>query len=186
MHTTTRAAASLLTAAALALTTAACGEDEPAGDSSEPSPTASSDAPAQDLDRVGSILPGEGWTLVDADGVGSTRGEYEVNATGATGSEPPEVTVTWRRARDYDSYVADRAHVSSAEAVEVVGGPGMLYTYSNHDFTVLRAVEGKSFIELRATYLSRADFDAFLAGLDTASEAEFAAAIEDAGVTPER
>jgi|GEM_PF-4099151 len=185
MHTTTRAAASLLTAAVLALTTAACGDD-PGGDGSKTSRTDSSDAPAQDLDRVGSILPGEKWTPVDADGVGRNLGEYEVNATGEPGAEPPEVTVTWRRARDYDSYVEDRADVSSAEAVEVVGAPGMLYTYSDHDFTVLRAVEGRSFIELRATYLSRADFDAFLAGLDPVTEDEFAAALEDAGVTPGR
>lgn len=186
MHTTTRAAASLITAAVLALTTAACGDDDPGSEGSKTSPAGSSAAPAQELDRVGSILPGEGWTPVDAEGVGTNLGEYEVNATGEPGAEPPEVTVTWRRARDYEGYVEDRADVSSAEAVEVVGAPGMLYTYSDHDFTVLRSVEGRSFIELRGTYLSRTDFDAFLAGLDAVTEDEFATALEDAGVTPER
>ncbi|RHW24564.1 hypothetical protein D0Z08_23895 [Nocardioides immobilis] len=91
-----------------------------------------------------------------------------------------------RRAGDYDGYVADRADVSSSESVDVVGAAGMLYTYSDHDFTVIRAVEGAAFIELRGTFLSRAEFDDFLAGLHTASEDEFTAALDDAGVTPER
>lgn len=183
MPLTTRIAASLLTAALL-LSTTACGEGEPASDRSEPFPTLSSDPEAQDLDRVGSILPSGAWTLVDAEGIGGTEGEYEVNAAGATAEEPPEVTVTWRPAEQYAGYVEDRAAVSSPETVDVLGSPGMLYTYSDHDFTVLRTVQGASFIELRGTFLSRADFDAFLTSLDTTTEEEFAAALVDAGVTP--
>jgi len=185
MPTTTGLAAPLLIAL-LALTTAACDTEEQPSTSSSAPTTASPDAPAQAMDRVGSILPGAGWTLVDAEGVTSTRGEYEVNASAAAGVEPPEVTLTWRRARDFDDYVADRGHVSTAEPVQVVGASGMLYTYSDHDFTVIRVVEGASFIELRGTFLSRAEFDAFLVGLRTATEAEFAAAVADAGITPER
>ncbi|WP_188111375.1 hypothetical protein [Nocardioides antri] len=47
-------------------------------------------------------------------------------------------------------------------------------------------IEGASFVELRGTCLSRAEFDDFLAGLGMATGDEFAAALADAGVTPER
>jgi hypothetical protein len=186
MHPATQAAVSLVTAALLTLTATSCGTDESAGDTADPTPTASSDSPAPDLERVGSVLPGGDWTLVDAEGVGRSEGEYEVNADGPAGADPPEVTVTWRRAHDYDDYVDDRADVGRPEPVQVLGAAGLLYTYSDHDFTVLRAVDGASFIELRGTYLNRDQYDAFLAGLAPATEAEFTAALEDAGVTPER
>ncbi len=141
----------------------------------DPAPAARvATAPA--LDRVGSLLPGPGWTISDVTAFGDVQGEYEVDAGRG------EVTITWRPAAQYDDYLADRSDVSTAEAATVLGAPARLFTYAPDDHTVLRAVGGDAFVELRASSLDRAGLDAFLAGLHPVTPREFTDAVDAAGL----
>ncbi len=186
-----RALAATLTAVALALGAAGCGDE--ASDDTTEEPTADSDLADLRLlptTRVGSLLPEDlsGWLLADVHSYGSRLGEYEVHNTelghDPDVTSPAEVTVTWRDPADYEDYLADRRDVSDPEEVQVGDGTGELFTYSDHDFTVLLHAEAPaSFIELRGTYVTREDFEAFLAGMHPGTEADFDRLLRDSGLS---
>jgi hypothetical protein len=136
-------------------------------------------------DTVGGILPDDlnGWTLVDVEGYRTHTGAYEVaNSTITDDTGPAVVTVTWRPASGYQSYVADRGDDRSEE-IKVIESAATLFTMSPRDFSVVvPVVHGRSFVEVRGTHLGRRDFDAFLISLMSATPADFERALNDAGL----
>lgn len=103
------------------------------------------------------LVDAPGWRISHVDEFDSTQGEMSFTRGAA------ELQVSWRRADQYATYVADRADVGRARAVSVLGQPGRMYAYSPQDFTVILPVQGAVFLELRGGV---GDRPAFLRLLD--------------------
>lgn len=73
-----------------------------------------------------------------------------------------QLSVHWRRAADYDAYVADRQEIGDPEQVDLLGRPSLMWAYSATDHTVIRPVEGDHMLEVRGSGMDEAAFRALL------------------------
>lgn len=88
-------------------------------------------------------------------------------------------------AGEYASYVADRhGDAGVSKDLTLMGQPARLWTYGSDDHTVIRAVEGDRFLEVRGTCLTEQAFRTALADLVQTDEAGYAASLPDGVVTP--
>ncbi len=126
------------------------------------------------------VLEVDGWAMtyssIDEEYGGEVR--YEKGDQG--------LDVHWRPAAQYDDYVTDREDVSAPEALEVLGRPAQLFTYSADDHAVIREVVGDFMLEVRGQGMDKAAYLALLdqlvgiepADLDSHLPASFVTAAE--------
>lgn len=130
------------------------------------------------------VLEVDGWVMtyssIDEEHGGEVR--YEKGDQG--------LDIHWRPAAQYDSYVADRRDVSAPEALEILGRPAQLFTYSANDHAAIREVVGDFMLEVRGAGMDKAGYLALLdqlvgiepADLDSHLPASFVTAAERPGV----
>ena len=123
------------------------------------------------------VLQAPGWRLVNADSVGTDGGEISYQSGGQT------LDIDWRPAAQYDSYVTDREDLGTAEKVNVLGEPSMLWAYSRDDHTVIRPVQGDFMLEFRGSGMDEAAYRDLLDHLLAIAPADLDSYLPDSFVT---
>ncbi|GAB3247749.1 hypothetical protein [Nocardioides dilutus] len=137
----------------------------------------------QPVEQAGNraVLEAPGWEVTSTESGDDGYGEVGYEKGGA------RFTITWYPATSYESYVADREHISDPPApgqpVEVLGRPGQLWAYDAQDHTVIREVEDGFWIELRGSGMDEAAYRALLGQLKMVGSAGYEASLPDEFVT---
>jgi hypothetical protein len=127
------------------------------------------------------LIDQPGWTATTVYGFADRSGTIAF-ANGARTLE-----MNWYAAEHYDSYYADRLHVSAPEPVKVDNWTGDLFRYSAGDFAVMLRPRDDVFVELRTGGpWNRDSFDRVLADVVRVDVRTWLAALPAEIVTPDR
>jgi hypothetical protein len=127
------------------------------------------------------LIDQPGWTATTVYGFTKQTGTIEFE------HGPRRLTMTWYPADGYDSYYQDRLAVSRPEAVQVDGGAGSLFRYSDNDFAVMLRPRDGAFAELRTGGAwTRTAFDKVIAEVVRVDVPTWLAALPPEIVTPGR
>lgn len=150
-----------------------------ADDTATPAPPAS--APSDQVAHEWVVLDAPGWTITyTSNSHGAREVGYEKGAA--------SVDVHLRPANALDSYTTDRQHidhpkVEPGEPVQLLGEDALLWAYSATDHTVIGAVDGKVFPEVRGSGMDKAAYLTLLGQLRWTDQAGFEASQPEAFVT---
>ncbi|TQS40014.1 hypothetical protein [Cryptosporangium phraense] len=98
-----------------------------------------------------------------------------------------DLEMNWRPAQYYGSFRQDRLGVSKPEPVTVDGQQGELFRYDDHDFEVLLAPRGDTFVSMRTGgSWTRSSFGTVLAEIERVDVRTWLAALPPEVVTPDR
>ena len=129
------------------------------------------------------VLEAPGWEVTHASAYGTER-------TLAYERGDQQLEVNLRNASDRASYVEDRQLIDYPEKdpgtpVTLLGEDALLWPYSADDHTVIGAVDGKVYPEVRGSGMGRRAYLALLDQLAWTDQAGFEAALPDSFVTSE-
>ena len=94
--------------------------------------------------------------------------------------------VNWRRSDFYDSYLNNRRGISETTTVTLFDKDAESWAYHEHDHTVMRPVEGETFLEVRGEGMDRAAFFDLLARLRQVDADQFEARLPASVVRPQQ
>ena len=152
------------------------GPDEPGGTPVQPAAPAAPVAP--DPEGEHAVLDAPGWAIEHLDS-SETEGEVRyVNGRRA-------LSVHWRAAAAYDSYVADRDDIGPATETSLLDDPALLWSYAPDDHTVIGPVHGRHFLEVRGSGLPREEYLALLGQLRRVDQAGLESTLRGTGVVTE-
>ena len=141
------------------------------------------DAPGPASDSASAVpVPGE-WVVLDAEGwtatyVSDAHGEREVRFERGDAS----LDVHLRPAKSRDGYVEDRQRINHprvepGKEVVLLGGDALMWSYDTTDHTVIGAVQGNAFPEVRGSGVMLGEYLDLLGRLRWADETTFEAAL---------
>ncbi|MFG2012775.1 hypothetical protein ACGFNF_27295 [Micromonospora sp. NPDC048868] len=163
--------------------------EHPDDSQAPPTDAASAGAPVVYSPVAMKAAEGNPRLLIDQPGwkVTTVYGFTEQQGTIAFSNDGRQLEMNWYPAGQYESFHADRLHVSPPQAVRVDGWLGDLFRYSSDDFAVMLRPRDGVFVELRAGGgWSRDEFDEVLAAVVRVDVRTWLAALPAEIVTPAR
>jgi hypothetical protein len=150
----------------------------PLGKSDTPTfPTAQVQA-AQESPRL--LVTAPGWKVIRADNHDSASGEVEFS----DGTDGHDLQITWYPARYYQTYLDDRANVSTPQESTLLGRTATTVTYGNDEYATMLAPQGDTFVEIRGTAGDREAYDQLLQSIQQVDVDTWLAAMPASVVQP--
>ncbi len=123
------------------------------------------------------VLDAVGWKVTKVDG-DPTSGKIRY------GKDDWELRVTWRPDHCFDQCSASRRRIGPATTVTLLGESADMWAYRRDDHTVIRPVQGQTFLEVRGEGMERAAFLELLDRLRRVDDGEFDARLPADVVRP--
>jgi hypothetical protein len=124
------------------------------------------------------LVTAPGWHVTRAD-------EYERDSGEMNFSDGQhELQITWYPARSYQTYLDDRASVSTPEHSTLLGLDATTVHYGGSEYATMLAPTGNVFIEIRGDAGDKTSYDALLASLEPVDMETWLAAMPASVVQP--